>query len=139
MFLQFNQKRKVKQIRDFDLLSDRDMRELNVMMSNPDVEIVHTMDKDIKGVPGSEFHEGFEPQLIRIVTYLIDEDKIGKERKDVKKESEENQEDKLVHETIELDALNSEFQLKITLPRQTSLLYNFQSYRGIITPPPEII
>jgi hypothetical protein len=64
---------------------------------------------------------------------------INIEEEQSEKESEENQEDKLVHETIELDALNSEFQLKITLPRQTSLLYNFQSYRGIITPPPEII
>lgn len=70
----FNTGKLVQQVAKFDLLSDNDVRKLNRLLVSG-VVIVSNENKTIPGTaPNQEGDGGSEPQLIRIVTYLVEEE-----------------------------------------------------------------
>lgn len=74
MIPNFNTGQMVTQVAKFDLLSDNEVRSLNRLLLSG-VKIVSTENKAIAGTaPNNEGDGGSEPQLIRIVTYLVDEE-----------------------------------------------------------------
>lgn len=62
---------------------------------------------------------------------------INIEEEQSEKESEENQENKLVEETLKLNTNNLDFQISKSIPRQKAFLYNPHCFIGVVTPPPE--